>query len=309
MSAIGFITSDPLTRAVVSSKNSLLTQDDQLVVDVLEKVSISVLPVGWRQATDMEKLKQFDLLVMRSPWDYMENREAFLGWLRKLQACGIQVVNPLETVLWNIDKHYLGDMAQRGATIPETLYVNASQPLSLTDFMYARSYREIVVKPTISAAAFHTFRLDLPQARAFQKEFEGLVAEADFMIQPFLPEVVEKGEWSLVYFGGAYSHSVLKRAKAGDFRVQDNYDGTVHYEKAPYYLIQQGNSVLERIPKPYCYARVDGIDRNGTLVITELELIEPELFLRASTQAPQRFAEALLQLLGPQAMKSLARLP
>ena len=109
-----------------------------------------------------------------------------------------------------------------------------------------------------------------------------------------MPEIVAAGEWSLVYFDGKFSHALIKRAKPGDFRVQSGHGGTVLKTVAPENVLTQALKILKFLPRMPCYARVDGIVRNGAFLLMELELLEPQLFLDVEAQAASRFSEAIL---------------
>jgi glutathione synthase/RimK-type ligase-like ATP-grasp enzyme len=120
------------------------------------------------------------------------------------------------------------------------------------------------------------------------------------MVQPFLPEIQE-GEWSLVFLGGEYSHAVVKRPADGDFRVQHDFGGTVERREPEGSLIEDARNVLRAAAKAtktaigdILYARVDGIVRDGGLLLMELEVIEPVLFFSHAPGAAARMAELIV---------------
>ena len=113
------------------------------------------------------------------------------------------------------------------------------------------------------------------------------------MVQPLVDEVRETGEWSLLFYGGQFSHAVLKRPAAGDYRVQWEFGGSAVSAVAPAHLIAGAERVLAAAPGDLLYARVDGVERNGQLVLMELELIEPHLFLGWDERAAARLAAAV----------------
>ncbi len=118
------------------------------------------------------------------------------------------------------------------------------------------------------------------------------------MVQPYLEELVRKGEWSLVFLGGRFSHAVLKRPAPGDFRVQKEFGGRLVPAEPTSQAIEEAQAILAAAPKPHLYARVDAVEIEGRLVLVELEMIEPELFFWADPAAPLRFVEALEALDG-----------
>jgi hypothetical protein len=137
----------------------------------------------------------------------------------------------------------------------------------------------------VSASAFRTFVAD-----------ESFIAEFEALVQPFVEEVTRKGEWSLIFAAGEFSHAVLKRAKDGDFRVQYEFGGSAVSANPPQALIDDAQAILATIEEPWLYARVDGVERDGRLLLMELEMTEPSLFLARDERAPQRFARALAQM-------------
>ncbi len=117
------------------------------------------------------------------------------------------------------------------------------------------------------------------------------------MLQEFQGNVITQGEMAFMLFDGKYSHAVLKRAKAGDFRVHEDHGGSVHWHMASEDEIVFANKVISVCDPLPAYARVDAIrDNNGNLCVSELELIEPELWFRFFPQAAELFADALMKL-------------
>ncbi|MBX9869797.1 MAG: hypothetical protein K2X63_08375, partial [Burkholderiaceae bacterium] len=108
------------------------------------------------------------------------------------------------------------------------------------------------------------------------------------------PEIVSDGEWSLIFFDGQYSHALIKRPKLGDFRVQSDHGGTVQKMVAPERMREQALQILCTLETMPCYARVDGVVRDGQFILMELELLEPELFLELDPRAAPSFAQAIL---------------
>ena len=122
----------------------------------------------------------------------------------------------------------------------------------------------------------------------------GMARTTELLVQPFLPEVVGSGEWSAIFLGGAFSHSVLKRPAPGDFRVQEELGGRSEPGTAPTSIRALGEAALARVPGLVAYARVDAVVTPSGPLLMELELIEPALYLASSPDAGRRFAEAIL---------------
>ncbi|HEY7545880.1 MAG TPA: hypothetical protein VID27_13395, partial [Blastocatellia bacterium] len=153
-------------------------------------------------------------------------------------------------------------------------------------------FDQAVIKPTISATARRTWRTSIRTAREDQSRLDEILSESSAVVQEFVEEVVTQGEWSIIFLGG-YSHAVLKRAAAGDFRVQSEFGGISEMLTPPQRIIRQAEEILRMIDSPIIYARVDGVESGGRFTLLELELTEPELFLRLDPHAPARFAQAI----------------
>jgi glutathione synthase/RimK-type ligase-like ATP-grasp enzyme len=200
-------------------------------------------------------------------------------------------------VLWNMNKRYLLDLAGRGVNAVPTEHLTAGDRPDLKEVLERRGWDEAVVKPAVSVGSHGAWRTSRATAAADQDRFAGQLGARDVLVQPFLSEVMSQGEWSLVFLGGEYSHAVLKRPAEGDFRVQEHLGGSSSPAHANRALVEQALSALTAVGRPLLYARVDGVERDGSLVLTEFEIIEPSLFLGLAPGAGQRFAEAIVRLL------------
>jgi glutathione synthase/RimK-type ligase-like ATP-grasp enzyme len=232
--------------------------------------------------------ESFDAIVLRSCWDYHLRIDEFTAWLARLEAIGARVVNPAAMVRWNLDKRYL-----RGLAVPtvSTVWLEPHERVELALLLRSRGWRRAVVKPAISASAFGTFvTTGDDQARV-----DELLAHSPLLVQPFIDEVVTHGEWSLIYFNGVLSHTVVKRPRQGDFRVQSELGATTTLTPAPPELRVQADAALGAAPDRPTYARVDGVMIDGVFTLMELELIEPVLFLGMHDGSAARFAKALLE--------------
>lgn len=230
---------------------------------------------------------------MRSPGPYWLKPEEFTGWLARFEAAGTPLWNPPEVLRWNMHKSYLADLAGAGVEVVPTVWLERGAPADLAGVLSGAGLDRAVVKPAISAAAYRTWVASPAGAVVQQPELESLLAEGDVMIQPFLPEIVTEGEWSITFFGGEHSHSFIKRAAPGDFRVQTLYGGELIPSDPPPALLEQAAAALEGAPGELLYARVDGIRRGDRLIVLELEVFEPVLYFGLDPESPRRFAKAL----------------
>jgi glutathione synthase/RimK-type ligase-like ATP-grasp enzyme len=233
---------------------------------------------------------RFDAVVIRSTWDYHLKADRYAEWLRRLVTLGVRVFNPADVVLGNIDKRYLLDLADRGVEVVPTVCVPAGDGRRLRAVLEGRGWAEAVVKPAVSAGARDTWRASL--ASADEERFAAQVRGEDTLVQEYMAEI-EVGEWSLLFFGGEYSHAVRKRPAAGDFRVHQHLGGSTEAADPGPALIEQGRAVLDHVGQPLVYARLDGVERGGRFVLMELEINEPYLFLGYAEGAAERFAAAV----------------
>lgn len=280
-----------LTRAALVTWSGLpqLAADDRLLAAELERRGIAAEAKVWNEpgvAWD-----SYDAVILRSTWDYHKRVGEFVGWIDELRARRVRLWNPAEVVRGNVHKRYLIDLARRGFDVVPTELIARGSDVRLQDVLEARGWRRAVVKPAVSATAFRTFVVGVED----DTPFADLLAEGDVLVQPFIDEVATDGEWSLVFFGGEYSHAVVKRPREGDFRVQNDFGGSFARREAPTAMIEQARALLDAIGQPLLYARVDGVDRGDRFVLMELELTEPSLFLDA--EAAARLADAAMRII------------
>ncbi|MCP2042194.1 RimK family alpha-L-glutamate ligase [Pontibacter sp. HSC-36F09] len=238
----------------------------------------------------------FDTLIIKSPWDYFDKINAFYTWLDKVEALGCRVLNPVRTLRWNADKQYFKDMQTQGVTIVPTVWLEQGSTFDADSVFDAIGREKIIVKPRVSGAAKNTLAISRAEAGDYTARINALLQDEPFLAQPFLEEIKTQGEWSFIFFNGRYSHAVLKKARPGDFRVQHFFGGSVHTPTPPAGMLQTASEIVEQFAQGCLYARVDGVDLDGELVLMELELIEPFLFLSTSEKALERYYQALLDL-------------
>jgi len=157
-------------------------------------------------------------------------------------------------------------------------------------------WNDCILKPTVSGAARHTYKLNKDNVSAYETVYNELILKESMMIQEFQYSVPLKGELTFVVFDGKFSHAILKKAKSGDFRVQDDFGGTVHNYSASDEEIKFAEHVVSLCSPIPVYGRVDAIlDNKNKLAVSELELIEPELWFRNCPESADRYAEAVLK--------------
>ena len=279
-----------------------LTSDDRVLLAELRARGAHAEPAVWDAPREWGEL---DAVVIRSCWDSHLRRDEFLEWTRRVVAAGARLLDPAPLVEWNTDKRYLRDLAARGVAVVPTRWVAEGAPVvpALAELLGAEGWEEAVVKPAISAGAYETWRTSAAAAPGDEARFAALVrgGAGEVLVQPFVERLLRDGEWSLVFFAGAYSHAVRKRPAPGDFRVQPQFGGLTETATPPASLVADAARVVEAAARAtglatreVLYARVDGVEEEGRLVLMELECVEPNLFFEHDPQAAARFADALL---------------
>ncbi|PRX54756.1 ATP-grasp domain-containing protein [Flagellimonas meridianipacifica] len=271
--------------------------EDQLIIQAFQKEGLSVTRKAW---DDREfDWKSSRVALFRATWDYFDRFDEFFDWFQKTKE-KTQFINSATLIQWNIDKHYFQNLSSKGVNIPRTLFIEKASNLTLEEAIrrakeqFSFSSSEFILKPCIAGGARHTYRFEVKQANELENTFQKLIAEEAMMLQEFQRNIVSEGEMSLMLFDGAYSHAVLKIAKPGDFRVQDDYGGSVHDYQPSFEEIEFAKKVVEACPELPTYARVDIFrDNDGNWALAELEIFEPELWFRNRPEA----AELLVKII------------
>ena len=281
MPTIGFLTSHELRD---------LTVDDRLVIPPLAAEGIAVEPVVW--GDESAKLERFDLVVIRSTWDWYRAAKKYAERLRAIDAR----VSLLNRRAWDwLDKRYLARLADEGVRVPPMHMVGSVADLEAVLREIRSSH--VVLKPATAAGGHRTVRFEVGDLETAKATLEAILANDVALLQPYLAEVETDGEWSLVFFDGRFSHAWKKRPRPGDFRVHEEFGGRFERAAPSADIVAEATRALAVSKQDPLYARVDGIlvSALGGFCVTELELVEPELCLRMDPEAPARFAKALLR--------------
>ncbi len=197
---------------------------------------------------------EFDAVYICTPWDYPQDAELFMHVLETIDASSAHLLNSLSLVKWTLTKTYLRDLEARGAAIVPSIWFD-----------------------------------DIDLARHLQKTFDG----RPFFVQPFMQNVQSEGEYSLFFFGGEYSHAILKTPEPGDFRCQEEHGADIKAITATNIQVETAQRLLALIDPQPVYVRADFVrDAGDSFLLMELELIEPSLYLRTDARAADRFARA-----------------
>jgi len=220
----------------------------------------------------------FDLVLIRSPWDYTDHLLAFLDWLERVDRVA-RLCNPLAPMQWSIDKHYLGGLAEDGVPVIPTEYVEVGAEARFVHDAW-------VVKPVVGAGAedvaiFRRGDDESAHAHVGRLHQRGIAA----MVQPLLPSVARDGEWPMVFFGGRFSHCANKRVQLPDpdgpapfFAPERNTPWVATAEQ-----IEAAQRCIDAVGRRFgtlTYARVDLVrGEDDAYLVLEVELVEPSLFL------------------------------
>ncbi|WP_405059997.1 hypothetical protein OG474_45715 [Kribbella sp. NBC_01505] len=264
----------------------LLPEERGPLLAAFEAAGLDAVPLVWTDPSI--DWSAYDAVLVRSVWDYYKRHVEFTEWLELLDKSGVLVLNETDLVRWNSDKRYLLELREQGvAIVPSQVAAGAC----LREVVAGLDGQQIVVKPTVSGAAFNTVR-----GLAGSAELEQALSELPddvYLVQPFLPEIQTDGEWSLLFFGGEYSHAVVKRPAAGDYRVQQMFGGVSTLEEPTPATLESAKNALSAARTQPTYARVDGVVVNGRFLLMELELIEPYLFFPEHPPAADHLVGAI----------------
>jgi len=246
---------------------------------------IHVTEVPW---TDPGDLSSFDLISPLLAWGYHKEFDRWQALLDRLEAEKLSVINPVPVLRWNSDKAYLAELGGMGVSTVPSIAVRSIDESSLNEARRRFGADKLVIKPLVSASAYGTHVLGpgdpLPEA----------VQGWRMLVQPWLEKITDTGEYSLIYFDGAFSHSVSKVPQPGEFRVQPEYGGIIHRCEPPEGSLKLTEAALAAAPATCTYARVDLVVGNdGALQVIELELIEPALFMAEAPDSGPAFAKAM----------------
>jgi glutathione synthase/RimK-type ligase-like ATP-grasp enzyme len=268
----------------------LVTPDDQILADALTARGVNVTPIPW---TELDPFSILDAppILLRSTWDYHRLPTMFVAWLQALEESGRQCWNPPAVARENVDKIYLKNLEAAGIAIPKTRWLDRIDGDAIRQALDREGWPRAVLKPRIAATAYGTHLID--RDAALSDEDLAPARSSGALLQEVIPEVIERGEISLVYFGGAFSHAVVKHAKAGEFRVQKDFGGRVEITTPSPAVLAFADRVMAHVLPDCLYARVDVVEAARGPLLMELELIEPELYFTCAPEAAAVLADTV----------------
>lgn len=279
-----------------------VSKSDAIFMNALihRDVTVSVLP--WNDASYDSFIAQ-DAVILRSTWDYQDYPNEYVNWLNTLQEKEARVFNAPALAIWNNDKRHIIELAEAGFATPKTVdlstHAESIAPASaepIADLCKSIPGDEFVIKPIwggdgvgVTLTTRATFARDIAELRL-------AVSDRPLMLQEYLPEIAH-GELSQIFIDGSFAHAVLKVPPADEFRVNSQFGATKQHALPSQQVIDDALAILDWLPAPTLYARVDGVVRDGRLICTELELTDPSLMFEFSHESAEHMADATIEWL------------
>ena len=264
--------------ATWARREEIVDSQDDLLLLALRDAGCDAQRVVWGGAVDA------DLCVIRSVWDYFERRDEFLRWIAEVGRT-MPVWNPLPILTWNSHKSYLADLERAGVHVPPTEVLRPGD--DVIEAITRRGWTErVIVKPIVGVGALGSLVARVDEHDHLRSQVELLHRDGDVLLQPFLSRIGADGESSLVFFGGTLSHAVRKIPAQDDYRAHPYWGARIEPHVPSDAERAVASRALAAVPGTALYARVDLVPLDdGTPALIELELIEPYLFLDASSAA------------------------
>ncbi len=270
-----------------------ILEEDGLLLRALTALGFNVKRASWSSKTF--NWESVDYAIFRTTWDYFERLEEFLNWI-KFYSRKIKFINEIDLIFWNLDKIYLKDFPEKD--IVPSLFLKLNEKISLEKIFKKTRWKEIVIKPSVSAAAWNTYRVSQKNIKSVELIFSKLKKKNKMIVQEFQSNVLVFGEISIMVFGGVYSHAVLKKAKENDYRVQDDFGGSVSIYSPKKNEIEFAEKIVSMCPKQPLYARVDILfNQSKKPILSELEIIEPELWFRFNKKSADFLAKKIFNFI------------
>ena len=271
-----------------------LTEDDQLFAHALERRGVRVRAAAWDDPA--VAWSSAAAVVIRSTWDYHLRNAEFLDWVDRV-AASVTLHNDARVVRWNSHKRYLDELAKRQIRVIDTVFADAGSRLDVDLIARAHGWADVVVKPAVSASAHETRRFIEAERDQAQAHLERLLRSRDVMVQPHLTALAERGELSLLYARGRFSHAVRRRSALVDAGAMAKSAAAAASNAArrfAYRVLAAASDAAGIEPNDLLYARVDLAETGAdSYQLLEVELVEPSLFLLHAPEAAEQFAEAL----------------
>jgi glutathione synthase/RimK-type ligase-like ATP-grasp enzyme len=238
----------------------------------------------------------FDLAVVRTVWDYVDDRAGFVAWAQRAAPL-VELHNAADVLRWNTHKSYLLELEERGAPVVPTAWLAQGDRVPLDELCRSRGWDEVVIKPAVAAGSAGVARVAASRAARDdgQAQLDRLLAAGDAMVQPFRTGIAD-GELSLVTVEGKVTHAVRKRPTQGEYRVQGRFGGSYARETPSDEAVALAEWIVGVAGPTMLFARVDLVAADdGTLELSELEATEPDLYLGLSEEGNIALTDAIVR--------------
>lgn len=231
----------------------------------------------------------FDLAIIGTTWDYWDRVPEFFSALEAIEDV-TPLHNPSALVRWNSRKTYLKELEAKGARLIPTVWIDTADAAAVNAAFDALGADDLVIKRQIGAGADGQHRL---------KRGDPIPPMPHpMMAQGFIPSIQTEGEYSFIFIDGQFCHCLIKRAAAGDYRIQSLYGGVEEAVTPSAEDLSAAAAIISVLDEAPLYGRVDMVrGEDGQLMLMELELIEPYLYPIEGPELGERMAAAVARRL------------
>ncbi len=279
---------------VTYNKQPKLFDSDNLLVKPFQKHGFIAEATPWdRKGVDW---KEYDLVILRTPWNYHLQVPEFLGWIEYLESQKVKLWNPPNIIRWNMNKKYLLELSNMGIPIIPTLICSKENIHQIPPQIMERNWKEIILKPGFGASSYQIQKIKAEDFDPESKSIQTILKNSILLIQQFMKEISTTGEFSFIFFDKKFSHAIHKKPKVNEFRSQPEFGGIEILYQPTSQQISQAQHVLNHVDSPLLYARVDGLIIKDKFRLMELELIEPDLYFVKEKRATEKFVKSAIEL-------------
>jgi glutathione synthase/RimK-type ligase-like ATP-grasp enzyme len=265
--------------------------DDQLLQKALRQEGVHARIASWKNEWPIPHAPAY---LFRSTWGYYLEIPKFKEFLSQLSKSSSMVWNPISLIRWNFSKRYLLELAKAKLPVIPTKKIKIHPGLFFRELWDEFESECLILKPLIGAGGHLVSKIDAHFSHEeIMRTLFGLM-DQEVIVQSFLRPVLDEGEFSLIFIDGEFSHCIQKKPADFDFRCHEKYGAEMSASPCPSEALHLSRKVLNHLPEESLYARIDFIRTESRhFLISELELIEPDLFLRFDPEASKRMAQAL----------------
>ena len=263
---------------------------DHLLIGPMKENGWDVSFIPWNKLN--QNWNNFDLVIVRSTWNYQNHLDEFLNVLRMIDQSKALLLNPLPLIEWNVNKTYLKDLKKDGIPIIPSLFFDDFDIDEVRNSFNTFDSEKVIIKPTVGANADKIMIINKSDNMDTLKKTKDIYKYRSFILQPFINSIKKDGEVSLIFFNKDFSHALSKVPKKGDFRVQEEHGGTLKLLKnLDEQKINLCKKILSLLPYDFFYSRIDLVVNGGNPLLMEIEVIEPSLYFNLEPKSAYLFAK------------------